>query len=71
LSRHPSRPYTLDHIKALFGETFLGVMIEASKMIKMIGGLGKIGVIFMIIGQQKGTILNTSVPQTCAGNPEG
>jgi acetyl-CoA carboxylase carboxyl transferase subunit alpha len=23
LSRHPSRPYTLDHIKGLFGDTFL------------------------------------------------
>jgi acetyl-CoA carboxylase carboxyl transferase subunit alpha len=24
LSRHPSRPYTMDHVKALMGDTFFG-----------------------------------------------
>jgi hypothetical protein len=46
-------------------------MIEASKMIKMIGGLGKIGVIFMIIGQQKGIPKHVSTANFDAGKPEG
>jgi acetyl-CoA carboxylase carboxyl transferase subunit alpha len=43
LSRHPNRPYTLDHIKALFGDTYLE--LHGDRGFKddkaMIGGLGK------------------------------
>ena len=57
LSRHPSRPYTLDYIKALTNDTFLE--LHGDRNIKddkaMIGGLGKIkDQTFMFIGQQKG-----------------
>ncbi|MDB9795722.1 acetyl-CoA carboxylase carboxyl transferase subunit alpha, partial [Flavobacteriaceae bacterium] len=45
LSRHPNRPYTLDYIKAICGETFLE--LHGDRTVKddkaMIGGLGKIG----------------------------
>ncbi|MDP2061005.1 MAG: acetyl-CoA carboxylase carboxyltransferase subunit alpha [Flavobacteriaceae bacterium] len=57
LSRHPSRPYTLDYVRALFGETFLEMHGDRSFRDDkaMIGGLGKIGdQTFMVIGQQKG-----------------
>ena len=57
LSRHPSRPYTLDHIRAICGDTFLE--LHGDRGFKddkaMIGGLGKIGdQSYMFIGQQKG-----------------
>jgi acetyl-CoA carboxylase carboxyl transferase subunit alpha len=57
LSRHPNRPYTLDYIKAICGETFLE--LHGDRTVKddkaMIGGLGKIGdQSYMFIGQQKG-----------------
>ena len=58
LSRHPNRPYTLDHINALcrrilFLELFGDRGVKDDKA--MVGGLGKIeGQSFMIIGQQKG-----------------
>ncbi len=75
LSRHPNRPYTLDHIKALCGESFLE--LHGDRNVKddkaMIGGLGKIGdQTYMFIGQQKG--FNTKTRQYRnfgMSNPEG
>ena len=75
LSRHPNRPYTLDHIKALCGDSFLE--LHGDRNVKddkaMIGGLGKIGnQSFMFIGQQKG--YNTKTRQFRnfgMSNPEG
>ncbi|MDB4752275.1 acetyl-CoA carboxylase carboxyltransferase subunit alpha [Winogradskyella sp. KYW1333] len=75
LSRHPNRPYTLDHIKALCGESFLE--LHGDRNVKddkaMIGGLGKIGdQSYMFIGQQKG--FNTKTRQYRnfgMSNPEG
>ncbi len=75
LSRHPNRPYTLDYIKAICGDTFME--LHGDRTVKddkaMIGGLGKIGnQSFMFIGQQKGTTTkirqyrNFGMP-----NPEG
>jgi acetyl-CoA carboxylase carboxyl transferase subunit alpha len=57
LSRHPNRPYTLDYIKALAGDTFME--LHGDRNVKddkaMVGGLGKIGdQSYMFIGQQKG-----------------
>ncbi len=75
LSRHPSRPYTMDHVRALCGETFLELFGDRNfKDDKaMIGGLGKIdGQSFMIVGQQKG--FNTKTRQFRnfgMANPEG
>ena len=44
MSRHPSRPYTLDYIKALCGETFLELHGDRnfSDDKAMIGGLGTV-----------------------------
>ncbi|MFB9058043.1 acetyl-CoA carboxylase carboxyltransferase subunit alpha [Mariniflexile ostreae] len=75
MSRHPNRPYTLDYIKAICGETFLE--LHGDRGFKddkaMIGGLGKIGdQSFMFIGQQKG--FNTKTRQYRnfgMANPEG
>jgi acetyl-CoA carboxylase carboxyl transferase subunit alpha len=75
LSRHPNRPYTMDHVRALCGETFLELFgdrgVKDDKA--MIGGLGKIdGQSFMIVGQQKG--YNTKTRQFRnfgMANPEG
>lgn len=75
LSRHPSRPYTMDHIRALCGESFLE--LHGDRGFKddkaMVGGLGKIGgQSFMVIGQQKG--FNTKTRQYRnfgMANPEG
>ena len=75
LSRHPDIPYTLDHIGALTGETFME--LHGDRTVKddkaMIGGLGKIGdQSFMFIGQQKG--FNTKTRQYRnfgMSNPEG
>jgi len=75
LSRHPNRPYTLDYINAICGNTFLE--LHGDRNVKddkaMIGGLGKIGdQSFMIIGQQKG--FNTKTRQLRnfgMANPEG
>lgn len=75
LSRHPNRPYTLDYIKALCGDTFLELFgdrnVKDDKA--MIGGLGKIGdQSYMFIGQQKG--FNTKSRQFRnfgMANPEG
>ena len=75
LSRHPSRPYTLDYINAICGDSFLE--LHGDRNVKddkaMIGGLGKIGdQSFMFIGQQKG--FNTKTRQYRnfgMANPEG
>ena len=75
LSRHPDRPYTLDYINAICGDSFLELHGDRSfKDDKaMIGGLGKIGdQSFMFIGQQKG--YNTKMRQYRnfgMANPEG
>lgn len=75
LSRHPSRPYTMDHINALSKGTFLEMFGDRSfKDDKaMVGGLAKIGgQSFMIVGQQKG--FNTKTRQYRnfgMANPEG
>jgi acetyl-CoA carboxylase carboxyl transferase subunit alpha len=75
MSRHPSRPYTLDYIKAICGDTFLE--LHGDRNVKddkaMIGGLGKIGdQSYMFVGQQKG--FNTKTRQYRnfgMANPEG
>jgi len=75
LSRHPNRPYTLDYINAICGDTFLE--LHGDRGVKddkaMIGGLGKIGSqSYMFIGQQKG--FNTKTRQYRnfgMANPEG
>jgi acetyl-CoA carboxylase carboxyl transferase subunit alpha len=75
LSRHPNRPYTLDYIKAICGDSFLE--LHGDRNFKddkaMIGGLGKIGdQSYMFIGQQKG--FNTKTRQLRnfgMANPEG
>ena len=56
LSRHPSRPYTLDYIKALTNGSFLELHGDRniSDDKAMIGGFGKINdQSFLFIGQQK------------------
>jgi acetyl-CoA carboxylase carboxyl transferase subunit alpha len=75
ISRHPSRPYTLDFINALTKGTFME--LHGDRNVKddkaMVGGLGKIGdQSFMFIGQQKG--YNTKTRQLRnfgMANPEG
>lgn len=75
LSRHPDRPYTLDHIKAICGDSFLE--LHGDRNFKddkaMIGGLGKIGdQSFMFIGQQKGYNTKTRQYRNFGmANPEG
>ncbi|AXT60484.1 acetyl-CoA carboxylase carboxyltransferase subunit alpha [Aquimarina sp. AD10] len=75
LSRHPSRPYTLDYIDAICGESFLE--LHGDRNVKddkaMIGGLGKIGdQSFMFIGQQKGYNTKTRQYRNFGmANPEG
>ncbi|MFD0798509.1 acetyl-CoA carboxylase carboxyltransferase subunit alpha [Maribacter chungangensis] len=75
LSRHPNRPYTLDYIKAICGDTFLE--LHGDRTVKddkaMIGGLGKIGdQSFMFIGQQKGYNTKTRQYRNFGmANPEG
>ncbi len=75
LSRHPNRPYTLDHINAICGDTFLE--LHGDRSVKddkaMIGGLGKIGdQSYMFIGQQKGYNTKTRQYRNFGmANPEG
>lgn len=75
LSRHPNRPYTLDYINAICGDTFLE--LHGDRNVKddkaMIGGLGKIGEqSFMLIGQQKGYNTKTRQYRNFGmANPEG
>lgn len=75
LSRHPNRPYTLDYIKAICGDTFME--LHGDRSVKddkaMIGGLGKIGdQSYMFIGQQKGYNTKTRQYRNFGmANPEG
>ncbi len=75
LSRHPDRPYTLDYINALCGDTFME--LHGDRTVKddkaMVGGLGKIGdQTFMFIGQQKGRDTKTRQYRNFGmANPEG
>jgi acetyl-CoA carboxylase carboxyl transferase subunit alpha len=75
LSRHPNRPYTLDYVKALAGDTF--IELHGDRNVKddkaIIGGLGKIGdQSFMFIGQQKGYNTKTRQYRNFGmANPEG
>jgi acetyl-CoA carboxylase carboxyl transferase subunit alpha len=75
LSRHPNRPYTMDYINALCGDTFLELHGDRSvgDDKAMIGGLGKIdGQSYMIIGQQKGYNTKTRQYRNFGmANPEG
>ncbi|MBP6073026.1 MAG: acetyl-CoA carboxylase carboxyltransferase subunit alpha [Flavobacterium sp.] len=75
LSRHPSRPYTMDHVNALCGDSWLELFGDRNfKDDKaMIGGLGKIGgQSFMIVGQQKGYNTKTRQYRNFGmANPEG
>ena len=57
ISRHPDRPYTLDYINNILGESFLE--LHGDRTFRddkaMVGGLGKIDdQTFMFVGQQKG-----------------
>jgi acetyl-CoA carboxylase carboxyl transferase subunit alpha len=75
LSRHPSRPYTLDFIKALTKGTFME--LHGDRTVgddkAMVGGLGKIGdQSYMFIGQQKGYNTKTRQYRNFGmSNPEG
>lgn len=75
LSRHPNRPYTLDYINAICGDTWLE--LHGDRNVKddkaMIGGLGKIGdQSYMFIGQQKGYNTKTRQYRNFGmSNPEG
>ncbi|NLN25141.1 MAG: acetyl-CoA carboxylase carboxyltransferase subunit alpha [Bacteroidetes bacterium] len=75
LSRHPNRPYTMDYIKAICGDTFLE--LHGDRNFKddkaMVGGLGKIGdQSYMFIGQQKGYNTKTRQYRNFGmANPEG
>ncbi|MDC3178997.1 acetyl-CoA carboxylase carboxyltransferase subunit alpha [Flavobacteriales bacterium] len=75
LSRHPSRPYTLDYINALTEGSFLELHGDRniSDDKAMIGGLGKIDdQSFMFIGQQKGYNIKTRQYRNFGmANPEG
>lgn len=75
LSRHPSRPYTIDYIKALCRNTFLELFGDRSSGDDkaMVGGLGKIGnQSYIIIGQQKGYNTKTRQYRNFGmANPEG
>ena len=75
LSRHPNRPYTLDYINSICGDTFLE--LHGDRNVKddkaMIGGLGKIGdQSYMFVGQQKGYNTKTRQYRNFGmANPEG
>ena len=75
LSRHPSRPYTLDYINALTEGTFLELHGDRNIMDDkaMVGGLGKIeNQSFMFIGTQKGYNTKTRQYRNFGmANPEG
>ena len=75
LSRHPSRPYTLDYIKAMTEGSFLELHGDrnVSDDKAMIGGLGKINdQSFMFVGTQKGYNTKTRQYRNFGmSNPEG
>ena len=75
LSRHPNRPYTMDYINAICGDSFLE--LHGDRNFKddkaMVGGLGKIGdQTYMFVGQQKGYNTKTRQYRNFGmANPEG
>ncbi|WP_310992654.1 acetyl-CoA carboxylase carboxyltransferase subunit alpha [Aequorivita marina] len=75
LSRHPNRPYTMDYINAICGDSFLE--LHGDRNFKddkaMVGGLGKIGdQSYMFLGQQKGYNTKTRQYRNFGmANPEG
>jgi acetyl-CoA carboxylase carboxyl transferase subunit alpha len=75
LSRHPSRPFTLDYIRALCGESFLELHGDRNVLDDkaMVGGLGKIDdQSFMFVGTQKGYNTKTRQYRNFGmANPEG
>ena len=75
LSRHPSRPYTLDYLHFITDNNFLELHGDRniSDDKAMIGGLGKIDdQTFMFIGQQKGNNIKTRQYRNFGmANPEG
>lgn len=75
VSRHPDRPYALDYIHALCGDTFIELHGDRTFADDkaMIGGLGKIGdQSYMFIGQQKGNNTKTRQYRNFGmPNPEG
>ncbi len=75
LSRHPNRPYTLDYITNICGDTFLELHGDRNfgDDKAMIGGLGKIGnQTYMFVGQQKGYNTKTRQYRNFGmANPEG
>tara|TARA_B100000989_G_scaffold188739_1_gene142097 strand:- start:445 stop:1398 length:954 start_codon:yes stop_codon:yes gene_type:complete len=75
VSRHPSRPYTLDYIKAITNDIFLELHGDRnfSDDKAIIGGLGKINQqSFMFIGHQKGYNTKTRQYRNFGmANPEG
>ena len=75
LSRHPSRPYTLDYLKNMTGGRFLELHGDRniSDDKAMIGGLGKLdNQTFMFIGQQKGNNIKSRQYRNFGmANPEG
>ena len=75
LSRHPSRPYTLDYVNFITDNNFLELHGDRniSDDKAMIGGLGKIdNQTFMFIGQQKGNNIKTRQYRNFGmANPEG
>ena len=75
LSRHPSRPYTLDYINALTEGSFLELHGDRNVLDDkaMIGGLGKINdQSFMFVGTQKGYNTKTRQYRNFGmANPEG
>ena len=75
LSRHPSRPYTLDYLNFITDNNFLELHGDRniSDDKAMIGGLGKIDdQTIMFIGQQKGNNIKTRQYRNFGmANPEG
>ena len=75
LSRHPSRPYTLDYVNFITDNNFLELHGDRniSDDKAMIGGFGKIDdQTFMFIGQQKGNNIKTRQYRNFGmANPEG
>ncbi len=75
LSRHPNRPYTLDYIRAICGDTF--IELHGDRNVKddkaIVGGFGKIGdQTYMFIGHQKGNNTKTRQYRNFGmANPEG
>ena len=75
LSRHPSRPYTLDYLENMTSNNFLELHGDRniSDDKAMIGGLGKLNnQTFMFIGHQKGNNIKSRQYRNFGmANPEG